>query len=221
MKLTKRALTVCMIAGLATTFAANAQFHLPSALGGSPSASSGDAMASQDALVKSFVGSQIEVLAAQTLLAKAYDLKDSAGELELQQKALQGGAVDKDTLKKTIDISDKANEEITAQQSKQTTLTAEEKEYYQQSLPHFAKGVLGTREVIVQAQKFTSVAKGSMSGMGALSGGMTKLKAGAYVATATPSYSKNLFDVFRKTMSISQSNGVKIPSDATQAVGEL
>jgi hypothetical protein len=155
------------------------------------------------------------------LLAKAYDLKDSAGELELQQKALQGGAVDKDTLKKTIDISDKANEEITAQQSKQTTLTAEEKEYYQQSLPHFAKGVLGTREVIVQAQKFTSVAKGSMSGMGALSGGMTKLKAGAYVATATPSYSKNLFDVFRKTMSISQSNGVKIPSDATQAVGEL
>lgn len=218
-----------LAAGIATTLliatSANAQFHLPSALGGSPSASSsssaGDPSVAQDALVKSFVGSQLEVLAAQSLLAQAYGLKQTADLLDAQQKDLQSGAVDKDTLKKTVDISSNANDEITAQQDKKTVLTTEEKGYYSQSLPHFARGVMGTHEVIAQAAKFTSAAKGSMTGLSGISGGLTKLKAGAFVARSTPSYSKNLFDVFRKTMSISQSNGVKTPSDATQALGSL
>jgi hypothetical protein len=60
-----------------------------------------------------------------------------------------------------------------------------------------------------------------MSGLSGLTTGMTKLKAGAFVAKSTPSYSKNLFDVFRKTMTISQNNGVKVPADATQALGGL
>lgn len=212
-------------AALLVATSANAQFHLPSALTGSTTASStsgsGDAMVAQDALVKSFVGSQIEVLAAQSLLAQAYDLKDSAASIDAQQRALQSGTVDTDTLKKTIDVSDKANDEITAKQNEKTTLTTEEKGYYSQSLPHFAKGIIGTHEVIAQAAKFTSVAKSSMTGLSGLTSGLTKLKAGAYVVSATPSYSKSLFDVFRKTMSISQNNGVKAPSDATQALGSL
>lgn len=214
-------LIACIIAGMFAGTSANAQFHLPGALGGSASNSSSDALAAQDSLVKSFVASQMEVLTAQSLLAQAYGLKDQAELLDAQQKALQGGAVDTDTLEKTVDISSKANDDIAAQQSKQATLTAAEKDYYAQSLPHFARGVMGTREVIVQAEKFTSTAKGSMSGLAGLTTGMAKLKAGVFVAKATPSYSKNLFDVFRKTMSISQSNGVKVPSDATQAMGSL
>jgi hypothetical protein len=154
-------------------------------------------------------------------LAQAYGLKDQAKLCDDQQKALQSTSLDTPTLEKTVDISSKANDEISAQQAKQTTLTTEEKEYYAQSLPHFAKGVLGTHDVIVQAEKFTSTAKGSMSGLSGLTTGMTKLKAGAFVAKSTPSYSKNLFDVFRKTMTISQNNGVKVPADATQALGGL
>lgn len=218
-------LAVGIAAALLVATSANAQFHLPSALGGSPSAGStsgsGDPMVAQDALVKSFVGSQIEVLAAQSLLAQAYGLKQSADDIDALQRALQSGTVDTDTLKKTIDVSDKANDEITAKQNEKTTLTAEEKGYYSQSLPHFAKGVIGTHDVIAQVAKFTSAAKGSMTGLSGLTGGLTKLKAGAFVARSTPSYSKNLFDVFRKTMSISQNNGVKAPSDATQALGSL
>lgn len=222
---TKIKLSVGVAAALFVATSANAQFHLPSVLGGSPAASSdsgqSDPMVAQDALVKSFVGSQIEVLTAQSFLAQAYGLKQSAEELDAQQRALQSGTVDTDTLKKSIDISDKANEEITARQNDQATLTAEEKEYYTQSLPHFAKGVMGTHDVIVQAAKFTSAAKSSMTGLAGLGSGLTKLKAGAFVARSTPSYSKNLFDVFRKTMLISQKNGVQAPSDATQALGSL
>jgi hypothetical protein len=221
MKSMKLSLLACTTVALLTATAAHAQFHLPGVLSSSPAAGSSDPIAAQDALVKSFVGSQTEVLAAQILLSKAYDLKDQAALLQSQQTALRSGAVDTDTLEKTVDISSKANDEITTQQNKQTTLTAQEKDYYAQSLPHFAKGVVGTHDMVVQAQKFTTTAKGSMTGLSGLTTGMTKLKSGVFVARSTPSYSKNLFDVFRKTMAISQSNGVKAPSDATKALGSL
>jgi hypothetical protein len=221
MKSSKLFLAASITLGLFAATSASAQFHLPTSLSSTSSGSSTDALAAQDALVKSFVASQSEVLAAQSLLAQAYGLKDQAKLCDDQQKALQSTSLDTPTLEKTVDISSKANDEISAQQAKQTTLTTEEKEYYAQSLPHFAKGVLGTHDVIVQAEKFTSTAKGSMSGLSGLTTGMTKLKAGAFVAKSTPSYSKNLFDVFRKTMTISQNNGVKVPADATQALGGL
>ena len=217
----KLKLTFGIAAGLFVATGAQAQLHMPSALGGSSSASSSDAMAAQDSLVKTFIGSQTEVLAAQALLSRAYDLKDQADLLDAEQKALQSGSLDTDALKKTVDISTKANAAIAAQQGKQTVLSAEGKQYYAQSLPHFAKGVIGTQQVIAQAEKFTSAAKGSMSGLSALTSGMTKLKAGAYVARATPSYAKTLFNVFRKTVSISRSNNIAVPSDATAALGAL
>lgn len=221
MKSSKIFLVAGITAGLFAATSASAQFHLPTSLSSTSSSSSSDALAAQDALVKSFVASQSEVLAGQSLLAQAYGLKDQAKLCDDQQKALQSTSVDTETLKKTVDISSQANDEISEQQAKQTTLTAEEKEYYAQSLPHLAKGVIGAHDVVVQAEKFTTTAKGSMTGLSGLTTGMAKLKAGAFVARSTPSYSKNLFDVFRKTMTISQNNGVKVPSDATQALGAL
>jgi hypothetical protein len=222
MKTTRLALTVCIVTGLFAATTASAQFHLPTSLGSATSSnSSSDALAAQDALVKSFVASQSEVLAAQSLLAQAYGLKDQAAACDAQQKALESIGTDTNALQKTVDVSNSANDAIEAQQAKQTTLTAEEKEYYAQSLPHLAKGVIGTHDVVVQAEKFTTTAKGSMTGLSGLTTGLAKLKAGAFIAKSTPSYSKNLFDVFRKTMTISQNNGVKVPSDATQALTNL
>jgi hypothetical protein len=221
MNRTKVALVVCIVSALFVASAANAQFHMPSLGSGSSANSSSDALAAQDQLVKSFVASQSEVLSAQSLLAQAYGLKDQAAACDAQQQALQSAGNDTNALQKTIDVSNSANAAIEEQQAKQATLTAEEKEYYAQSLPHFAKGVLGTRDVVMQAEKFTTTAKGSMSGLSGMTTGLTKLKVGAFVAKSTPSYSKNLFDVFRKTMTIGQANGVKVPSDATQALAGL
>lgn len=213
-------LTVAIGCSLATT-AAFAQFHLPKALGGSTTSSSGAAQSGSDALVKSFVVSQTEVLRAQSLLAQAYGLKDQAKLCDDQATALQSTSVDTDTLKKTVEVSDAANQQITGEQQKQSALTAEEKRYYAESLPHFAKGVIGTRDLVEKAASFISNLKSSGSSMAGLGMGMAKLKSGMYVAKAAPAYSKSLFDVFRKTMSISHTNGVKTPSDATAALGSL
>jgi hypothetical protein len=126
MKSVKALLIGSMLAGLFTASAANAQLSLSSVMGGSSSGSSSNAaggnLAAQDALVKSFVASQIEVLTAQSFLAQAYGLKDQALLCDEQAKALQSTSVDTDTLKKTVDVSDQTNDLITAQQNKESTL---------------------------------------------------------------------------------------------------
>ena len=227
MKLAKTTLAAGSLVLLIFSATADAQFKLPSALGGSSPTSSGanasagaDASISSDSLVRTFVASNKEILTAQSLLELAYGNKTKAQELQNESDALKSGGVDKAQLEKVVDLSNQASEELTAKQAQQTKFSAEEKQYYVQSLPHFAKGVVGTRQLVADVTKFGSNAKGSMmgGGMSALSGGFGKMKAGLYVAKATPGYSKNVFNTFRKTVSIAQSNDVKVPADATQAL---
>ncbi|RAP58105.1 hypothetical protein [Oleiagrimonas sp. MCCC 1A03011] len=186
------------------------------------SKSNTDMSASQDALVKDFVGSQKEVLTAQALLSRAYGMKDQAEQLEAEQKALSSGSVDESSLKKTVEISKAANKKIAEKQAKQVKLNAEEKKAYSASLPHFAKGVLGTRKTVQEAEKFASSVKSSAGGgLAGLASGFGKLKEGLYIAKATPGYSKELYTVFKKTVMIGKKNGVTVPANATDALGGL
>ena len=229
-KRTTMAAAVAMI--LAVSAAQASPFKVPSVLGGknSPQTTSAandqasNPTTAQDSLVRTFVASQLEVLAAQSELAKAYDLKDQAAILDSEQKSLSGGGtLDAAALQTSMDRSQAASEAIAAKQAGSAALTAEGKQHYSASLPHFAKGVVGTRELVVQATHFTTSMKSSMTGGGlaGLAGGAGKLKAGIVVAKGTPAYSKSVFDVFRKTMSIGHSNGVKAPADATSALGSM
>ena len=232
MNFAKKTLLATAVTMFAASSATALQFKMPS-FGGKTNANTsaaatdqagGDPAVAQDSLVKAFVSSQLEVVSAQRELALAYDLKDQAAILESEQKTLSsGGTLEASALQTSMEHSEAANQAIAAKQAEQGTLTAEGKEHYSNSLPHFARGVIGTRNVVAQAAHFTSSVKSSMTGggLGGLAGGATKLKAGYVVAKGTPAYSKSVFDVFRKTMSIGQSNGVKAPADATAALGGL
>ena len=233
MNIAKHTMIASAIAMILVASAAQASpFKMPSLLGGkanSPTSAvtsdqSGDPATAQDALVHTFVASQCEVLAAQSELAKAYDLKDQAAILDSEQKTFSsGGTMDAAALQSSMERSQAASDAISAKQAASTQLTAEGKQHYTASLPHFARGVVGTRELVVQLTHFTSTMKSSMTGGGlaGLASGAGKLKAGLVVAKGTPAYSKNVFDMFRKTMSIGQSNGVKAPADATSALGSM
>lgn len=218
----KSAFAMCLFSGIFFAGTASAQFHVPK-LGGSSQSQSSDAQAAQTKLVKNFVAAQTETLTAQALLAKAYGLKSQAAACQVQINALKSSGTDKDTLKKTVDISNSANKAIAAQQATHTKLSVKGKDYYAKSLPHFVKGLVGIRKLVTESSQFLETAKSSASssGLGGLVGGATKLKAGLFVAKAMPSYAKNLTDVVRKTVSIGKKNGVKIPDNATSALGSL
>lgn len=223
MKAKNIVLAACIVSGLFSATVANAGLHLPGFGSSSPNSSpptNSSPPNAVDSLIGSFVGSQREILAAQYLLAKAYGLKDQAEACEVQEKALESTGLDADALKKAVDVSNSANDAISAQQARRATLTAAEKDYYGQSLPHLIKGVIGTRNVIVLTEKIVGSAKGS-GGVSVLSAGFTKMREVTFIARSVPSYSKSLFDVFRKTVSIGRNNGVSVPDNATQALSSL
>lgn len=227
MKFNKSVYLTCTIALIGSIGVAHAQFKLSSLTGGSATTADDGTAAdaqkegvSSDALVRSFIASNQEILMAQKFLALAYGEKDKAALLQAESDALKSPGVGKDELKKAVDLSTRTNEELAAKQAEKTTLSEEEKKLYVQSLPHFARGVVGTKKLVTDAGSFGQNAKGSMlhAGLGA---GMSKMKAGLFVAKATPGYSKSVFDTFRKTVSIGKSNGVKMPADATAALSGL
>jgi hypothetical protein len=230
MKIAKRTIIAGALALLSASGAQAFQFKLPAALGGNAAsadttaaanAEAGDPATAQDSLVRTFVASRIEVLNAQEELAKAYDLNEQADILASERQALSsGGVTEASQIQTSMDKSAAANDAIAAKQAGQATLSEEGKRHYAASLPHFVKGVVGTQQLIVQVAKFTTSMKKSLTGGGlaGLGAGVTKLKAGLVVAKGTPAYSKQVFDMFHKTMAISQSNGIKAPADATQAL---
>jgi hypothetical protein len=222
MKVSKAAFGISLLVLATCANFAHAQFKLPGGLGGL-SSGGGDASVTSDALVASFIKSNTEILTAQKFLALAYDQKDKAALLESEAQALQSDGVGADELKKAVELSQKTNEELAAKQAEKTQLSEQEKQYYVQSLPHFARGVVGTRKLVGEVASFRPSAKHSMMGGGLamLKGGMGKAKEAMFVAKATPGYSKSVFDTFRKTVMIGKSNKVKMPADATSALAGL
>lgn len=227
--MTKTTLSLLLAATCSSALAGAFPIKLPlgkdsAATNAAANDAAGDPEVAQDGMVKTFVASQLEVLAAQHELALAYDLKDQAAILESEQTSLSsGGTLEAKALQTSMERSEAANAAIAEKQAQQATLTGEGKQHYVNSLPHFAKGVLGTRQLVSEVAHFSSSVKSSATGGGimGLGAGMTKLKAGMVIAKGTPSYSKSVFDMFRKTLSISQSNGVKAPADATAALSGL
>lgn len=226
MKLAKVSLGIISVFLVAGVGVVHAQFKLPGALSGLAGGSNpGQATesVSNDTLVSSFIATNQEILTAQKFLALAYDQKDKAALLDSEAQALQSTGVGADELKKAVELSNKTNEELAARQTEKTQFSEQEKQYYVQSLPHFVRGLAGTRQLVEQVKSFGANAKGSLArgGLSMLGSGMGKMKAAAFVVKATPGYAKGVFDTFRKTVAIGKSNNVKMPADATSALAGL
>jgi hypothetical protein len=223
MELTKFSLGIASFVLVAGMGVAHAQMKLPGlgGLTGNTNAAQGTESVTNDTLVQSFIATNQEILTAQKFLALAYGQKDKAALLEAEAQALQSSGVGADELKKAVELSNKTNEELAAMQAEQTQLSEEGKKSYLQSLPHFVRGVAGTKQLVDQVEKFGANAKGSLTGGSMLGAGMGKMKSAMFVAEATPNFAKGVFDTFRKTVSIGQSNKVKMPADATSALAGL
>lgn len=226
MRIGKLSLGIASLVLVTGAAVAHAQFKLPGKLGGlmgGSSAPQGAESVSNDTLVQSFVASNSEILTAQKFLSLAYGEKDKAALLDSEAQAIQSPGVGADELKKAVELSNKTNDELAAKQAKKEQLSAEERQYYVQSLPHFVKGIAGTRQLLAQVRNIASNPRGALAdgGVNMIGSGASKMKAAMFVVKATPSYSKSVFDTFRKTVSIGKSNNVKMPADATSALTGL
>jgi hypothetical protein len=178
-----------------------------------------DPAVQQDALVSSFVAAQGETLLAQIAFAKAFGLKQQADTLQAEHDALGKGPLDKDGLAKLTSTTSDANAALNAKLESETIASAEGKKDYATGLGHYLRAVVQTLALTKQVQGFTaSLSQGSMFQKGQM---LTKLAAGAYVAKATPGFSKVMYDTSKKAVTFATKNKIPVPKDATSALGSL
>ncbi len=168
--------------------------------------------AAQDALVQRFIGAQSKSLQAQSEFANALGLAEQVQLLEAERKALSGGAVNLDAMKKTVSISEAAQKAIDERQAAQPELNAKAKKHYADGLVSLLASTVEARKLVGEASTFTS----GMQSLGAIQMATLgrKLMAGAWVAKESPGFAKGLYSSTRAALTFAQKNKVKAPSNA-------
>jgi hypothetical protein len=140
----------------------------------------------QEALVQQFARTQSHSMAAQIAFAQAFGLAEQVQLLEAERMSLSGGAVNTDTLKKSVSVSESVQEAIAERLAAQPELSSDANQHYSQGLAHLALSVVETRKLVTEAARFTS----GLSGINPLelASISRKLAAGAWVAKETPGY---------------------------------
>lgn len=200
---------------------AQAQFSLPNigkvVGGGSASAPADgvDPSLQQDQLVRAYVAANKDVLIAQSQMADAVGLKESAAKLKSTADSLGDGAT-KGNLSDADKIQSDSSKEISAKLNDGTvTMDAESQKKYSAGMASLGSGVI----------KYVGLRPHITNFGGALKAApmlaMTKLSAGAYVVTSFPGNIKNVYDTLSFSTAYAKSHDIPVPGNATKALASF
>jgi hypothetical protein len=175
--------------------------------------------AAQEVLVQQFARTQSHSLAAQIAFAQAFGLAEQVQLLEAERISLSGGAVNTDSLKKSVSVSESVQKAISERVAAQPELTGDANKHYSVGLEQLALSVVETRKLVTEATRFTS----GLSTLGPLEMASIsrKLTAGAWVAKETPGYARSLYGNTRMAMTYGRKNKVALPRNADSLLDGL
>ncbi|MGJ7542141.1 hypothetical protein [Variovorax sp. LT1R16] len=208
-------LTVIALAAALAVPSAFAQFSMPSigSITGGAASGGGDQGAEQDSLVRAYVSANKEVLVAQSKMAEAVGLKESAAKLKSTADALGDGAT-KGNLSDADKIQSDSSKEISARLNDgNLKMDAQSQALYQSGMASLGLGVVKYIGLRPHVLAFSNTLKASPMLA------MTKLNAGAYVVTNFPSNAKNVYDTLSYSTAYAKSHDIPVPTDATKALG--
>lgn len=175
--------------------------------------------AAQEVLVQRFARSQTHSLAAQIAFAQAFGLAEQVQLLEAERVSLSAGAVNSDTLKKSVSVSEAAQAAIDERANAQPELNAEAHGHYAEGLIQLAQSVGQARQLAMESSSFLAGMKNlNPMQMASLS---RKLSAGAWVAKESPGYVRALSSNTRMAMTYARQNKVKMPDNADSLLDGL
>lgn len=188
---------------------------LPKSAGGSSS----EILSQQTQLIRDFSGSQLEVLRAQGLLAKAFDDKTEAAKLAADEQALSQGASASD-IEKAMTDSSSVNAKIKAQMDTGAVLSTQGKQLYVQSLPHYANGLEKAVAMRPEFPKFLSGAESAIASASVMEklSLRNKLSDGVYIAKNAPGYITNLQSTTSDILSYAKKENIPVPKDVTSLI---
>lgn len=223
----KKEIKLCLLMAVLFVFTiANAfgGFGLPK-IGGKKGAgvSKDDVIGQQKELLTKYIGSTLEIIAAQKLMLQAFGFKDEAAALETEAKIIGSGNVSSKEIKKVKAKTDESQELIDKQIEEGKALSDEGKKYYAKSLPHYVIGVLLAKEVVPATKNCAEGAKKVISN-GSLMEKVKLKKAFDVVLYLAPKVGpdlKNLITTGSKYITYAKKNDIDVPKDTSKALGEL
>lgn len=183
-------------------------------------ASQADVEVQQEALVKSFVGAQQNLLEAQSLVAEALGLKAEKDKLDAERDALGKGNVNKKSLKKTVGLTENAQKAIKKKMEAGESLSDEGKVLLGKSLVPYAKSVAGVAAMVSDAQNLAKGIQAQVKAAG-FSGAMKVKKTfdvGLYIAPKVPGLATGMVKQLGSMVSFAKKNGVDVPKEASDLI---
>jgi hypothetical protein len=190
-------------------FVAQAQFKMPSLLGGGNKLSG-----AQDQLVAQYTAADKDVLDANGKMDDAIGLKDQAAQARAELAALNSGSTQGNLSDADKAISD--NQAVTDEAFKNPPeMDAKAKATFTEGLESLGKGVI---KYVAMRSSVTSFAN-SLTSVSPIM--LPKLQTGSYIVKAFPPNSKNLFTSLNHAIVFAKAHDITIPSDATVALGSM
>lgn len=125
----------------------------------------GDLTSQQEGIVNRLVSGMTNMTSGQAQVARALGLKDQADLLESERDALSSGNVkDKDGIKRSMKVSEDAQEAINTKMAEETVIDAEAKKEFGKALPFYARGTADTIRLLPEIKKWASSASSTMKG---------------------------------------------------------
>lgn len=202
----------------ALPLSASAQFSLPSVPGLNKltggGASGGDLSGQQDALIRSFVAANKDVLTANARMADALGLKDEAAKAQATADSLTDGAT-KDNLSDANKAVSDTGGAVAQAMAQKPTLDAAAK----------AKFTSGLGSLVQGTMKYGTVGKNVKSMGSSLSSAsptmLPKLQSAVYVVGNFPTSATELSKALQNAVSFAQDSGIEVPANSGDALGAL
>jgi len=180
--------------------------------------------AQQTKLVKDYMSAELKYTEANLLMAKAFGLKEEIEALETEKEVLsQGNVMTKDEIKKHRVTSEAVRSKINKKMAEGAVLSAEGKAYYGKSLKKYFEGVIATKGLVDTAKSTLEGAKSAMTSASIME--KAKLaktfKEALYLAPKIPGDAKLAVETGSKYVTYAKKNHVKVPKNATAALGDL
>ena len=186
-----------------------------SAAPGGAAAASGNEGAQQDSLVRAYVAANKEVLLAQSKMAEAVGLKESAAKLRSTASALGDGATRGNLADADKIQSDTSKEISTRLNDRNLKMDAKSQALYSSGMGSLGLGIVRYVALRPQISNFGNALKAQPL-LAA-----TKLNAGAYVVTNFPGNAKNVYDTLAFSTAYAKSHDIPVPADATKALSNF
>lgn len=182
-------------------------------LGGDKGAS-GDPVAQNDALVKTYVLANKEVLTANARMEEALGLKDAAAASAATASALTEGATI-GNLKDADKAVSESTDAVTSELAKGPKLDAQSKKLYSSGLAALGRGLVQYIGMRQPAQAFADGLKTASPLV------LPKLQTGALVVKDLPGGVSRVGTSLKNAVAFAKSNDIPVPDDATKALSAL